>query len=730
MADVVIDPEYGERGLAAELAAREAAGGLVAPPDPMAVGGPVQIAEVDWWDTTRYELSRVEAFEWEQWAGVDQDAAERDMLAERAPAWVGLAPGGELAAALETVRPQTESPIGLIEVMKAAARLSAWAEAVKLAAIAGFYRQRQAQAVDIPRPRELDAQGRPSDPLRSAAAEIAAALRLAPATATSHLDTALRLTSTLTATHTALRCGAITLSKALAIADATNPLPPAAQRAVQHRVLPRAAGQTHAGLRAALRRAVAAADTRDQAARHRDATRNRECRIVPLADGMAGLWITHTADKIQQLYTVVRALAALAKRPTATTDTDGTRDGSTTAELAVGADGPDATDADGTETSATVDIQADSSTPNEASPTSTASDAAPDAATKVDIGTTPEMDPSAGPKLEARADTAPEVRPGPDPRVSTITDDPQAGARTASGAVTTPRAEAVTSPEAGATTAAASNTATAPRAGTADRPEADTTRAASAPGRNTEPAATGALAPAPDSARGAPQTPASAANTRSTAKDTRTAEQRRADVVVDLFAHILSNGLDWLGRRLPDQHKRRPHIEVTIPITTLMELNDDPCELTGYGPITADMARRIAADGTWRRLLTDPTNGAVLEAATTRHDPGTAVTETLLARHPVCDWTGCNQPARDCDRDHTTPYKHTGTTTLAGLTIYCQYHHVIKDTPAWGWKATNNPDGSTTLTSPTGHRYTTTPPARGPITTPPQPPKPPEPPPF
>ncbi|TCO43809.1 hypothetical protein EV646_1111, partial [Kribbella antiqua] len=48
---------------------------------------------------------------------------------------------------------------------------------------------------------------------------------------------------------------------------------------------------------------------------------------------------------------------------------------------------------------------------------------------------------------------------------------------------------------------------------------------------------------------------------------------------------------------------------------------------------------------------------------------------------------------------------------------YCEYHHVIKDTPTWGWTTTSHPDGSITLTTPTGHRHTTVPPARGPITT-------------
>ncbi len=185
--------------------------------------------------------------------------------------------------------------------------------------------------------------------------------------------------------------------------------------------------------------------------------------------------------------------------------------------------------------------------------------------------------------------------------------------------------------------------------------------------------------------------------------------------MADLFGHIIHNGLDWLERRLPDQHRRRPHIEVLIPVGTALGLDNDPCELTGYGPIPAELARRIAQDGTWRRLLTDPVNGVVLEASTTRHDPSTLVSETLLARHPVCAWPGCNRSSRECDRDHGTPFAVTGRTSLAGLAPYCEYHHVIKDTRRWGWKTENHPDGSITLVAPTGHRYTTVPPARGPI---------------
>jgi hypothetical protein len=53
-------------------------------------------------------------------------------------------------------------------------------------------------------------------------------------------------------------------------------------------------------------------------------------------------------------------------------------------------------------------------------------------------------------------------------------------------------------------------------------------------------------------------------------------------------------------------------VSVIVPITTLLGLDEHPGELVGYGPIPAPLAREIAAEGTWRRLLTDPASGTLL----------------------------------------------------------------------------------------------------------------------
>jgi hypothetical protein len=561
--EAVVDREYGGQSFADELDLLLESGVIRAPEDPDCPTGPVFVDEADYCGELP-RLSAVDALEWELWAGVEQDEAERRLLAENAPAWVFLPPGAELAAALAQLRPQSLSPIALIELMKASVRQTAWSESIRISAMASFYRQRKAQAAELPDPGEIDFHGRPVDPERSWEAEIACALKLSPQTVGKHVDTALRLTSVLSNTHSALRCGAISLSKAISISKATEQLDDAKTRAVESAVLRRAPIQSHANLQRSLNRQVAKYNAKNAADRHREAKEKREIRLVPLPDGMAGLWIVDSADKIQQMWIVIQAMADLAKRRTDTPD-----------------------------------HAANSTTPG-----ATLHGATPD-------GVTP-------------------------------------------GGVT----------------------------GDDATPE-------------------GAFA---DSGQPAVR---------------RTADQRRADVVADLFGFMLWNGIDWLGRRLPDQHRRRPHIEVLTPITTLLGMDDEPCELSGYGPIPAEMARRIAAGGTWRRILTDPVNGTVLEASTTRHDPGMLVSETLLAAHPTCDWVNCNRAARECDRDHGAPFARTGITRLADLRNYCELHHIIKDTPAWGWVATNNPDGSTTLTTPAGHRYTTPPATPGPIRKPP-----------
>jgi uncharacterized protein DUF222 len=185
--------------------------------------------------------------------------------------------------------------------------------------------------------------------------------------------------------------------------------------------------------------------------------------------------------------------------------------------------------------------------------------------------------------------------------------------------------------------------------------------------------------------------------------DARTADQRRADALVDVFARVLGDS------DLPEQHGQRPAINVTVPISTLLGCDEQPADLDGYGPITAALARRIAGDptGTWRRLITDE-DGQILDYARRTYRPPANLTDHVIARDTTCRFPGCRRPARRCDLDHDQPWGDGGETNSDNVSALCARHHNAKHHA--GWQVKHRHDGSSAWTSPTGHRYVVPPP--------------------
>src|SRR5947209_454787 len=130
-------------------------------------------------------------------------------------------------------------------------------------------------------------------------------------------------------------------------------------------------------------------------------------------------------------------------------------------------------------------------------------------------------------------------------------------------------------------------------------------------------------------------------------QDARTRDQGRADL--SSAAILAGRPLD----ALPTAQGRRPAINVVVSADTLLNLNDQPAHLTGYGPITAGTARRLAADtsGSWRRLLTDPDTGALLDISAHRYRPAQRLRDYLSARDEVCVFPTCQQPGYRCEPD-------------------------------------------------------------------------------
>ncbi len=183
------------------------------------------------------------------------------------------------------------------------------------------------------------------------------------------------------------------------------------------------------------------------------------------------------------------------------------------------------------------------------------------------------------------------------------------------------------------------------------------------------------------------------------AADPRRADQRRADALVDLGVAALHDPL------LPRSQGLRPAVQVTVAASTLLGCDDQPGELAGHGPVPAALARRLAADptGTWRRLVTDPATGQLIDYGRSTYRPPVDLAAFVVARDQVCLFPGCNRPARQCQLDHRVSWASAGATSAENVGALCTRHHIGKHDG--GWRLERAADGSHRWTAPTGHRY-------------------------
>ena len=240
------------------------------------------------------------------------------------------------------------------------------------------------------------------------------------------------------------------------------------------------------------------------------------------------------------------------------------------------------------------------------------------------------------------------------------------------------------------------------------------------------------------------------------AGDRRTMDQLRFDALAGVGHHALSTGHlgdPAMGADLARTGGHLPHLNLTMTLDQLMPAGDQPPharetqrapgteqapgeaaaasgtptestwpptlggerlepgqvpELAGYGPISTATARALAAGGIWRRIVTDPLTGSVLDVGHTRYRPTRAIAEHIVARDRTCVRPGCSHQASSCQLDHTIPFDHTnptrgGPTNVANLGPLCARDHQVK-THA-GFQLTQVEPGIFEWTTPTGHRY-------------------------
>ena len=112
---------------------------------------------------------------------------------------------------------------------------------------------------------------------------------------------------------------------------------------------------------------------------------------------------------------------------------------------------------------------------------------------------------------------------------------------------------------------------------------------------------------------------------------------------------------------------------------------------------------QVLTRGATIRMIADPRTLPVHPG----YRPTTAQDEFVRCRDLTCRIPGCDRPAIHTDLDHSNPWP-AGPTHPTNLNDKCRLHHLLKT--FWeGWTEHQSPDGTLTITTPTGHTYTTTP---------------------
>jgi hypothetical protein len=187
----------------------------------------------------------------------------------------------------------------------------------------------------------------------------------------------------------------------------------------------------------------------------------------------------------------------------------------------------------------------------------------------------------------------------------------------------------------------------------------------------------------------------------------RTMDQLRADVYMDLLQGIVPFGC------AESPGAATGGVEIVCNLATLAELEDHAGDLSGYGPVVADIARQIARrqhNGDWRYTITDDL-GQPIHVGTTSRRPTPTQKRRIHARYRTCAFPGCRMPSVVCDIDHATAVADGGETCDCNLVPLCRHDHCIKHAHGWTYDAL--PDNRIRWISPLGHVYVT-PPNRAP----------------
>ncbi len=169
-------------------------------------------------------------------------------------------------------------------------------------------------------------------------------------------------------------------------------------------------------------------------------------------------------------------------------------------------------------------------------------------------------------------------------------------------------------------------------------------------------------------------------------------DQRLYDALMELFAVGSAPGT---GRR----RAFRPRLVVHAPLDVLLgATKGDVPEIAGLGPISAEVARRLACDANVV-LSVEGRDGSILDQGRARRDPTVAQRIEIDRRDKGCRFPGCLF-TEFTDVHHMRHWTKGGETNLDNLLTLCGRHHSAVH--ELGWNMAGDANEVVTFTSPHG----------------------------
>lgn len=152
-------------------------------------------------------------------------------------------------------------------------------------------------------------------------------------------------------------------------------------------------------------------------------------------------------------------------------------------------------------------------------------------------------------------------------------------------------------------------------------------------------------------------------------------------------------------------------VQITVPVETLaVPTGAKPADLTGYGPLPADLIRDLLSAGTarrwWRRIFTAPAGGArrtVVSGDPRRRRFPRGLASLIVARDRSCRDPYCGAPIRHVD--HVLRYADGGQTTFGNGRGVCVRGNLVRELPGWQVHLVRHEPHTTVTITPTGHHY-------------------------